>query len=74
MPDRLYFEDFAAGQIWPLGAHRISAEEIIEFASEFDPQPQHLDAEAAKSSILGGLAASGWRLSLAHARSRAVNR
>src|SRR5436305_5960605 len=62
MSDRLYFEDFRAGQTHGLGEHRISAEEIIEFASEFDPQPQHLDPEAAKASILGGLAASGWHL------------
>src|SRR5207237_3390517 len=62
MSDRLYFEDFRSGQIFSLGEHRISAEEIIEFASEFDPQPQHLDPEAAKASILGALAASGWHL------------
>ena len=62
MSDRLYFEDFRSGQIFSLGERRISAEEIIEFASEFDPQPQHLDPEAAKASILGGLAASGWHL------------
>ena len=62
MSERLYFEDFRAGQIWDIGTHRITAEEIIEFAAEFDPQPQHLDPVAAKSSILGGLAASGWHL------------
>jgi acyl dehydratase len=62
MSDRLYFDDFQTGQIFSLGEHRITAKEIIEFASEFDPQPQHLDPEAAKSSILRGLAASGWHL------------
>ncbi len=62
MGDLLHFEDFRAGQIHSLGTHRLTAEEIIEFASEFDPQPQHLDPEAAKSSMLGGLAASGWHL------------
>ena len=54
------FEDFEVGQELKLGSRTISAEEIIEFASEFDAQPMHLDEEAGKASILGGLAASGW--------------
>lgn len=58
----MYFEDFRAGQVFALGTHQITAEEIIAFAGEFDPQPQHVDPVAAKSSILGGLAASGWHL------------
>jgi len=58
----LHFEDFRSGQIFQLGRHTLAAEEMIEFASEFDPQPQHLDPEAAKHSMLGGLAASGWFL------------
>jgi acyl dehydratase len=58
----LHFEDFRAGQIFRLGRHTMSAGEMIEFASEFDPQPQHTDPEAAKHSMLGGLAASGWHL------------
>lgn len=62
MSERLYFEDFRAGQVFALGTHQITAEEIIAFAGEFDPQPQHVDPVAAKSSILGGLAASGWHL------------
>ena len=62
MDKHLHFEDFAAGQVFSLGTHRITAEEIIGFATEFDPQPQHLDPEAAKASILRGLAASGWHL------------
>ena len=62
MSETLYFEDFAEGQVYDLGTHTIGAEEIIEYARQFDPQPQHLDAEAAKHSILGGLAASGWHL------------
>jgi acyl dehydratase len=57
----LHFEDFHAGQNFPLGSHRLTAEEIVEFAREFDPQPQHLDPNAAKD-LLGGLAASGWHL------------
>ena len=58
----LHFEDFRGGQVFRLGGHTLTAEEIIAFASEFDPQPQHTDPEAAKHSMLGGLAASGWHL------------
>jgi acyl dehydratase len=58
----LHFEDFHPGQIYDLGEHVVTAQEIIAYAAEFDPQPQHLDAEAAKESLLGGLAASGWQL------------
>lgn len=54
------FEDFTPGQSFPLGPKLVTAEEIIEFAEEFDPQPMHLSEEAGKASILGGLAASGW--------------
>jgi acyl dehydratase len=57
---RLYFEDFPAGASYTLGPRTITAEEIITFAREFDPQPFHLDEEAARASLLGGLAASGW--------------
>ena len=56
----LTLEDFQAGQRFALGPHRITAEEIITFAREFDPQPFHMDEDAAKESLLGGLAASGW--------------
>jgi acyl dehydratase len=54
------FEDFTPGRRFPLGPKTVRADEIIEFASEFDPQPMHLSEEAGKASILGGLAASGW--------------
>lgn len=55
-----YLEDFAVGQRY--GSGRISVDEarIKTFAGEFDPQPYHLDAAAARRSIFGGLAASGW--------------
>ena len=56
----LYFEDFAVGQIFATGQRRVDASEIVEFAAKYDPQPFHLDAEAAKTSLFGGLAASGW--------------
>ena len=61
MTDLLHYEDFLAGQVFDLGTHILSTQEIVDFASEFDPQPQHLDPNAAKD-ILGGLAASGWHL------------
>ena len=55
-----YLEDFAPGQTYTSGRLRIEAEQIKAFAAEFDPQPFHLDAEAARASLFGGLAASGW--------------
>jgi acyl dehydratase len=54
------YEDFTEGRTFDLGSKRVSAEEIVEFASEFDAQPMHLDETAGKASLLGGLAASGW--------------
>ncbi|MES0811597.1 MaoC family dehydratase [Roseibium sp. SCPC15] len=60
MPDLLHFEDFATGQSFDLGSIQVSKEDIIEFASEFDPQDFHLDEDAGRNSMLGGLAASGW--------------
>jgi len=62
MPELLHFEDFVAGQRFDLGEHRLTAEEIIAFASEYDPQPMHTDPEAAERGMLGGLVASGWHL------------
>lgn len=56
-----YFEDFHVGDTFDLGTTPpITADEIISFARQFDPQPFHLDAEQAKSSIFGQLVASGW--------------
>ena len=55
-----YLEDFAVGQTYGSGRLRVDEERIRSFAAEFDPQPFHLNAEAARKSILGGLAASGW--------------
>lgn len=63
MNETLHFEDFQPGQIYKAGPYYVTKEEIIEFAREFDPQPHHLDEEAGKQSILGGLAASGWHVS-----------
>jgi acyl dehydratase len=55
-----YFEDFTPGMVIENGPRLVTREEIVAFAAEFDPQPMHLDEEAARASILGGLAASGW--------------
>lgn len=60
MPEKYHFEDFEAGQMFDLGAVQVEKDDIIAFASEFDPQPFHLDEAAGKASLLGGLAASGW--------------
>lgn len=56
------FEDFAEGMTIDLGEKHVTAQEIVEFASEFDAQPMHIDEEAGKASLLGGLAASGWHI------------
>jgi acyl dehydratase len=55
-----YFEDFFAGQEIPLGTRSVSEEEIIAFATQFDPQPFHVDHDAAAASVFGGVIASGW--------------
>lgn len=57
-----HFEDFTVGETVFLGEKEITRDEIIAFASEFDPQPFHLDDEAGRKSMLGGLAASGWHM------------
>jgi acyl dehydratase len=56
----LYFEDFAVGQIYRTGSLTVDADAIKAFAASFDPQPFHLDEEAAATSFFHGLAASGW--------------
>jgi acyl dehydratase len=55
-----HWEDFEAGQVYELGPHTVTAEEIVDFARQFDPQPFHLDEEAAARGPFGGLIASGW--------------
>jgi acyl dehydratase len=54
------FEDLAEGRTIELGSKLVTAEEIVDFASQFDAQPMHLDEEGGRQSILGGLSASGW--------------
>lgn len=60
MTDLIHFEDLKPGTTFELGPKHVTRDEIIEFATEYDPQPMHIDEEAGKASILGGLAASGW--------------
>lgn len=55
-----YFEDFAVGQEIALGSRTVTEAEIIAFATQFDPQPFHVDHDAAGASIFGGVIASGW--------------
>ena len=55
-----YFEDFRVGDVTELGPVTVTEDEIVEFASRYDPQPFHVDAEAARQTMYGGLIASGW--------------
>ncbi|WP_179405397.1 MaoC family dehydratase [Burkholderia guangdongensis] len=59
-PQPLYFDDLTVGDTFISGTHEVSAADIKRFAAEFDPQPFHLDDEAARGTMFGGLAASGW--------------
>ena len=58
--ESLYLDDLHVGQRFITGAHEIDEAQIKAFAKEFDPQPFHLDDEAAKGTLFAGLAASGW--------------
>jgi acyl dehydratase len=58
----LTFEDFPPGHFGTFGPRHVTREEILAFAAEFDPQPMHLDEEAASKSMLRGLSGSGWHL------------
>ena len=60
MEYKYYWEDFKVGETAELGTHTVEREEMIAFAKQFDPQPFHVDEEAAKTSFYGGLIASGW--------------
>ena len=61
MTIRYYFEDFTIGRVFDSGTRQLSEQDILGFASEYDPQYFHTDPEAAKQSIFGGLIASGWQ-------------
>ena len=58
----LTFEDFPVGRLGTYGPRHVTREEILAFAAEFDPQPMHLDEEAARHTMLQGLSGSGWHL------------
>ena len=57
---RYAFEDFTVGQVIACGPKTVTAEEIVAFATLFDPQPFHVDEQAGRDSIYGSLIASGW--------------
>ena len=59
-PPPLFLKDLAVGDVFESESLTLSAEQIVAFAEQFDPQPFHLDDEAAKGSFFEGLAASGW--------------
>ncbi len=61
MSKKLHWEDFEVGFFGSFGPITVTREDILDFAREFDPQPMHLDEDAARDSMLGGLAASGWQ-------------
>lgn len=56
----LYLEDLQVGQQFTSASHVLDKAQIMGFAAQFDPQPFHLDEDAARASLFGGLAASGW--------------
>jgi acyl dehydratase len=59
VPQR-HWEDFTPGRVFEFEPREVSRDEIVEFAAAFDPQPMHLDEEAARAGMLGTLVASGW--------------
>ncbi|WP_254536911.1 MaoC family dehydratase [Halomarina litorea] len=54
------YEDVTVGETRSFGEYEVTREEILRFAGQYDPQPFHVDEEAAESSMFGGLVASGW--------------
>ncbi|WP_312539992.1 MaoC family dehydratase [Achromobacter mucicolens] len=59
-PPLIYLEDLSVGDVFVSKTHALDAEQIVGFASQFDPQPFHLDPEVARDTLFQGLAASGW--------------
>lgn len=57
---KYYWEDITPGEVAQFGAYAVTSEEIIAFASEYDPQLMHIDEAAAKQTFIGGLCSSGW--------------
>lgn len=60
MAAKLYFDDLTVGQRFTSGTHALDVAQIKAFARDFDPQPFHMDEDAARETMFGGLAASGW--------------
>ncbi|GAC1323397.1 MAG: MaoC family dehydratase [Chloroflexota bacterium] len=63
-----YYEDFSVGEIVDLGEVSLTADDIIEFATRYDPQPMHVDPAAGATSIYGSLIASGWQTAACYMR------
>lgn len=57
-----YFEDFTVGEVIVHGSRDVTAADIVAFATEYDPQPFHLDSNAPEAALAGGLIASGWHV------------
>ena len=57
-----YLEDFRAGEVWQSGSVVIGEDEMIAYAKANDPQPIHVDPDAAKNGPFGGIIASGWQI------------
>ena len=55
-----YLEDFVPGAVFEAGSVQLDEQTIVEFATRYDPQPFHVDRDAARASIYGGVIASGW--------------
>jgi acyl dehydratase len=68
-----YWEDFTTGEVIELGSYTITRAEMLEFARRYDPQPFHLDEQAAAAGPFGGLAASGWLTAAVWMRLYAMN-
>ena len=57
----IWWEDFKVGDVTELGRHTFTEREIVDFGTQYDPQPFHVDREKARASSFGGLIASGWQ-------------
>lgn len=68
-----WFEDYVEGSVRSFGQIRVDPQEVIEFAQRYDPQPFHIDPQAARSSMFGGLIASGWHTSALMMRELVLN-
>jgi acyl dehydratase len=61
-PEKLFLDDVTVGMVFRSSEYRLDADEIKEFAARYDPQPFHVDEDAAKETFFRGLAASGWHV------------